>query len=144
MRRGKLDAKKAEQERLQNILLEMLKEDENKYCADCQAKTPRWAAWNLGVFICIRCAGIHRNLGVHISKVRSVNLDSWTAEQVQSMRVMGNEKARKVYEHSLPDHFRRSMTDHQMEQFIRAKYEQKRYMLNGFVYPQIDINDLPK
>ncbi|KAJ1362323.1 hypothetical protein KIN20_021847 [Parelaphostrongylus tenuis] len=122
----------------------MLKEDENKYCADCQAKTPRWAAWNLGVFICIRCAGIHRNLGVHISKVRSVNLDSWTAEQVQSMRVMGNEKARKIYEHSLPEHFRRSMTDHQMEQFIRAKYEQKRYMLNGFVYPRIDINDLPK
>lgn len=122
----------------------MLKEDENKYCADCQAKTPRWAAWNLGVFICIRCAGIHRNLGVHISKVRSVNLDSWTAEQVQSMRVMGNEKARKVYEHSLPDHFRRSMADHQMEQFIRAKYEQKRYMLSGFVYPRVDVNDLPK
>ncbi|KJH48881.1 putative GTP-ase activating protein [Dictyocaulus viviparus] len=144
IRRGKLEGKKAEQERLQNILLEMLKEDENKYCADCQAKTPRWAAWNLGVFICIRCAGIHRNLGVHISKVRSVNLDSWTAEQVQSMRVMGNEKARKVYEHSLPDHFRRSMTDHQMEQFIRAKYEQRRYMLNGFVYPRVDVNDLPK
>ncbi|EYB84849.1 hypothetical protein Y032_0309g2083 [Ancylostoma ceylanicum] len=144
MRRGKPDEKKAEQERLQNILLEMLKEEENKYCADCQAKTPRWAAWNLGVFICIRCAGIHRNLGVHISKVRSVNLDSWTAEQVQSMRVMGNEKARKVYEHSLPDHFRRSMADHQMEQFIRAKYEQKRYMLPNFVYPRVDVNDLPK
>ncbi|WKY03291.1 hypothetical protein Q1695_004773 [Nippostrongylus brasiliensis] len=130
MRRGKADEKKAEQERLQNILLDMLKEDENKYCADCQAKTPRWAAWNLGVFICIRCAGIHRNLGVHISKVRSVNLDTWTPEQ--------------VYEHSLPDHFRRSMADHQMEQFIRAKYEQKRYMLNGFVYPRVDVNDLPK
>ncbi|KAK6752787.1 hypothetical protein RB195_003909 [Necator americanus] len=144
MRRGKQDEKKAEQERLQNILLDMLKEDENKYCADCQAKTPRWAAWNLGVFICIRCAGIHRNLGVHISKVRSVNLDSWTAEQVQSMRVMGNEKARKAYEHSLPDHFRRSMADHQMEQFIRAKYEQKRYMMPNFVYPRVDVNDLPK
>ncbi|KIH47429.1 putative GTP-ase activating protein, partial [Ancylostoma duodenale] len=117
MRRGKPDEKKAEQERLQNILLEMLKEEENKYCADCQAKTPRWAAWNLGVFICIRCAGIHRNLGVHISK---------------------------VYEHSLPDHFRRSMADHQMEQFIRAKYEQKRYMLPNFVYPRVDVNDLPK
>ena len=43
---------------------------------------PRWASWNIGVFICIRCAGFHRNLGVHISKVKSVNLDSWTAEQL--------------------------------------------------------------
>lgn len=44
---------------------------------------PRWASWNLGVFICIRCAGIHRNLGVHISRVKSVNLDQWTSEQIQ-------------------------------------------------------------
>lgn len=43
---------------------------------------PRWASWNLGVFLCIRCAGIHRNLGVHISRVKSVNLDSWTPEQI--------------------------------------------------------------
>lgn len=44
---------------------------------------PRWASWNTGVFICIRCAGIHRNLGVHISRVKSVNLDQWTPEQIQ-------------------------------------------------------------
>ena len=43
---------------------------------------PRWASWNLGIFLCIRCAGIHRNLGVHITKVKSVNLDTWTPEQV--------------------------------------------------------------
>jgi hypothetical protein len=43
---------------------------------------PRWASWNLGLFFCIRCAGIHRNLGVHISRVKSVNLDTWTPQQV--------------------------------------------------------------
>lgn len=53
---------------------------------------PRWASWNIGVFLCIRCAGIHRNLGVHISKVKSVNLDSWTPEQVVSLQQMGNSR----------------------------------------------------
>ena len=44
---------------------------------------PRWASWNLGIFICVRCAGIHRSLGATVSKVRSVNLDAWTHEQLQ-------------------------------------------------------------
>lgn len=51
---------------------------------------PRWASWNLGVFMCIRCAGIHRNLGVHISRVKSVNLDQWTPEQIQVFKDMPN------------------------------------------------------
>jgi stromal membrane-associated protein len=70
------------QEKYQLILSQMLKEDDNRFCVDCDTKSPRWASWNLGIFICIRCAGFHRNLGVHISKVKSVNLDSWTAEQI--------------------------------------------------------------
>uniref|UniRef100_A0A8C6Y2N6 Small ArfGAP 1 n=1 Tax=Naja naja TaxID=35670 RepID=A0A8C6Y2N6_NAJNA len=70
-------------EQHQAILAKLLREEDNKYCADCEAKGPRWASWNTGVFICIRCAGIHRNLGVHISRVKSVNLDQWTPEQIQ-------------------------------------------------------------
>lgn len=66
----KVDPKKVEADRLLGFLQELLREEENKYCADCEAKQPRWASWNLGVFLCIRCAGLHRNLGVHISKVR--------------------------------------------------------------------------
>ena len=45
---------------------------------------PRWASWNLGIFICIRCSGIHRGMGTHISRVKSVDLDAWTDEQLQS------------------------------------------------------------
>ncbi|NXF12766.1 SMAP2 protein, partial [Smithornis capensis] len=98
-------------ERYQAVLAGLLAEDENKFCADCQAKGPRWASWNLGVFICIRCAGIHRNLGVHISRVKSVNLDQWTQEQIQCVQEMGNGKANRLYEAFLPENFRRPQTD---------------------------------
>ncbi|XP_028845228.1 stromal membrane-associated protein 1-like isoform X2 [Denticeps clupeoides] len=114
-------------EQHQAILSKMLREEDNKYCADCEAKGPRWASWNLGVFICIRCAGIHRNLGVHISRVKSVNLDQWTPEQIQSVQDMGNTKARALYEAHLPDNFRRPQTDQAVEFFIRDKYEKKKY-----------------
>lgn len=66
--KSRVDAKRTESERLQEIVVDLLREEENKYCADCEAKQPRWASWNLGVFLCIRCAGIHRNLGVHLTK----------------------------------------------------------------------------
>lgn len=98
-------------------------------------KGPRWASWNLGVFLCIRCAGIHRNLGVHISRVKSVNLDSWTPEQVVSLQQMGNSRARAVYEAQLPDGFRRPQTDSALESFIRAKYEHKKYVAREWVQP---------
>ncbi|XP_061644911.1 stromal membrane-associated protein 1-like isoform X1 [Phyllopteryx taeniolatus] len=114
-------------ERHQAILSKLLREDENKYCADCAAKGPRWASWNLGVFMCIRCAGIHRNLGVHISRVKSVNLDQWTPEQIQSMVDMGNSLARQLYEAHLPENFSRPQTDQAVEIFIRDKYERKKY-----------------
>ncbi|XP_065256595.1 stromal membrane-associated protein 1 isoform X1 [Emys orbicularis] len=114
-------------EQHQAILAKLLREEDNKYCADCEAKGPRWASWNTGVFICIRCAGIHRNLGVHISRVKSVNLDQWTPEQIQCMQDMGNTKARIVYEANLPENFRRPQTDQAVEFFIRDKYEKKKY-----------------
>uniref|UniRef100_A0A8C5BYD1 Small ArfGAP 1 n=1 Tax=Gadus morhua TaxID=8049 RepID=A0A8C5BYD1_GADMO len=114
-------------EQHQVILSKMLREEENKYCCDCEAKGPRWASWNLGVFMCIRCAGIHRNLGVHIARVKSVNLDQWTPEQIQSMVDIGNRRARLMYEAHLPESFRRPQTDQAMEVFIRDKYERKKY-----------------
>ncbi|XP_051503492.1 stromal membrane-associated protein 1-like isoform X2 [Myxocyprinus asiaticus] len=128
-------------EQHQAILSKMLREDDNKYCADCEAKGPRWASWNLGVFICIRCAGIHRNLGVHISRVKSVNLDQWTPEQIQSVQNMGNTKARQLYEAHLPENFRRPQTDQAVEFFIRDKYERKKYYDKNAVNGAIKSSD---
>lgn len=62
----------------QIVLLEkLLKQTGNKLCADCRRKSPSWASINCGVFICIKCAGFHRELGVHITKIKSINLDKW-------------------------------------------------------------------
>lgn len=122
-------------DKCQSLIEVLLKDDDNKYCVDCDAKGPRWASWNLGVFLCIRCAGIHRNLGVHISKVKSVNLDSWTPEHVAYVQRMGNSRARAIYEANLPDDFRRPQTDTALESFIRAKYEHKKYIAQDYVDP---------
>ncbi|XP_065091862.1 stromal membrane-associated protein 1 [Ochlerotatus camptorhynchus] len=134
-RKNETERQKQIQEKCQMLLTKMLRDDDNKYCVDCDAKGPRWASWNLGVFLCIRCAGIHRNLGVHISRVKSVNLDSWTPEQVVSLEQMGNSRARAVYEALLPDGFRRPQTDSALESFIRAKYEHKKYLAREWVPP---------
>ncbi|XP_071448339.1 stromal membrane-associated protein 1-like isoform X2 [Hetaerina americana] len=130
------DKQKAIQEKCQTLLNQMLRDEDNKYCVDCDAKGPRWASWNLGVFLCIRCAGIHRNLGVHISKVKSVNLDTWTPEQVVCLQQMGNSRARAVYEANLPDGFRRPQSDSSLEAFVRAKYEARKYVAREWVPPQ--------
>jgi stromal membrane-associated protein len=131
------DKTKQLQDKCQSVLNGLLRDEDNKYCVDCDSKGPRWASWNIGVFLCIRCAGIHRNLGVHISKVKSVNLDTWTPEQVVSLQQMGNSRARAVYEANLPDNFRRPQNDSSLESFIRAKYEHKKYIAREWVPPTL-------
>uniref|UniRef100_A0A6Q2Z0M7 Arf-GAP with coiled-coil, ANK repeat and PH domain-containing protein n=1 Tax=Esox lucius TaxID=8010 RepID=A0A6Q2Z0M7_ESOLU len=72
----------------------------NEYCCDCGQADPRWASINLGVLLCIECSGIHRSLGVHCSKVRSLNLDSWEPELLKLMCELGNGVINHIYEGS--------------------------------------------
>ncbi|KAG5929001.1 hypothetical protein E4U42_007498 [Claviceps africana] len=97
----------------------------NNQCADCHARNPAWASWSLGVFLCMRCAAIHRKLGTHISKVKSLSMDSWSNEQVDNMRKVGNVASNQIYNPESkhpPVPVDVDEADSAMERFIRQKY----------------------
>ncbi len=59
---------RAQTEANAKLLRSLVKHPDNKVCVDCKKNDPRWASWNIGCFLCIRCSGIHRSMGTHISK----------------------------------------------------------------------------
>jgi len=64
----------------------------NNKCVECGMKNPQWASVSFGTVFCLECSGVHRSLGVHISFVRSIAMDSWTPAQIALMKAGGNEK----------------------------------------------------
>jgi len=124
----------------------------NKECADCKAYGPNWASWNLGILICETCSGVHRNLGTHISKVKSTKLDKWKPEQVIPCRKIGNEVSNAFYEYDVPPgtkyvaSVKSSGGDkidpteaRKLERWIRAKYEAKKYARPGVDPPHVRL-----
>jgi hypothetical protein len=98
----------------------------NRICADCNAKNPRWVSINLGVFVCMRCCGQHRKLGVHISKMKSVTLDRWTPEMVRVIEPLDNEIVNAYWEMNLTSPKpTEAASAHVVEGFIKSKYEHR-------------------
>ncbi|CAM9942334.1 unnamed protein product [Ectocarpus sp. 8 AP-2014] len=121
-------------------LRSLLEREENIVCADCTAKLPTWASVNTGVFLCTQCAGCHRSLGVHISKVLSVQLDDWTKAQVEFMAGMGNEMANSFLEYHVPSTWLKPShvepRDYR-DAYIKAKYQSRLFEFRGKKKPVI-------
>ncbi|KAJ2955167.1 hypothetical protein NQZ79_g8792 [Umbelopsis isabellina] len=105
----------------------------NNFCADCNAADPDWASINLGTLLCIECSGIHRSLGVHVSKVRSVTLDKWESESIEIMLLLGNVKTNEIFEAKINNEKQQksiqpSSTRAEKDQFITDKYVRRKFV----------------
>ncbi|KAK8507980.1 hypothetical protein V6N13_055446 [Hibiscus sabdariffa] len=129
----------------------------NDVCAECSALEPDWASLNLGILLCIECSGVHRNLGVHISKVRSLTLDVkvWEPSVVELFRLLGNTYCNSIWEGSLlknesVDESNPSSTSitkpgaedafSDKEKYIHAKYVDKSLIIRDALQPEDSPN----
>ncbi|KAF7205150.1 arf-GAP with dual PH domain-containing protein 1 [Nothobranchius furzeri] len=116
-------------ERTIRTFKELLLRTGNDGCADCGAPGPTWGSCSVGVFICLDCSGIHRNIP-EISKVKSLRLSHWEDHEIQFMAENGNELMKQKYEAAVPIYYYKpTFKDCQVlkEQWIRAKYERKEF-----------------
>nr|NP_001121597.1 zinc finger protein Ci-ArfGAP-3 [Ciona intestinalis]FAA00096.1 TPA: zinc finger protein [Ciona intestinalis] len=120
-------------------------------CADCSAPDPVWASVNRGVYMCNDCAGIHRNLGRHVSQVKHLHRSTWHPNQQNMVHQLAMVGSNSIWEHSLLDPAQMrsgkrkpnpSDSVHPTKnEFIRAKYEQLAYVHRP---PRRDDDDLGK
>ncbi|OBA28162.1 ArfGap-domain-containing protein [Hanseniaspora valbyensis NRRL Y-1626] len=123
---------------VQKQLDTILRIPSNNKCADCKRKNnPRWSSYSLGLVICIQCAGIHRSLGTHITKVKSIDLDFWQPEDVSKLVQMnGNDRANIKYEGKLMDLNSGSGIKEytprleELRSYIKTKYDIKKWMIS--------------
>jgi len=119
-----------EKEKNRAAVITLMKQSENSKCADCSNTETNWASINIGIFICIECAGIHRKLGTHITQVRSITMDRWEDDTVKTMKHIGNANSNSKYLAKFSHNEKRLMPKDTMEtklKFITDKYEHRKW-----------------
>ncbi|NXF60897.1 ASAP1 protein, partial [Ciccaba nigrolineata] len=102
----------------------------NRECCDCSAPDPTWLSINLGILICIECSGIHREMGVHLSRIQSLSLDKLSTSELLLARNIGNSGFNKIMEVNLPSFSLKPTVHSDMavrKNFIISKYVEKKY-----------------
>lgn len=118
----------------QSIISHILKLPGNDKCVDCySSKDPTWLSTNYGVLVCIECSGIHRELGVHISRIQSLTLDNIGTSQLLLARVMSNAGLNEIMEAELSPSYKLKPNSSMEEryEFIRAKYCDKKFAMKS-------------
>jgi hypothetical protein len=104
----------------------------NQTCAECSKPDPDWVSLNLGCVVCIDCSGVHRSLGVHISKMRSLTLDDLEPAEYAMLMSMGNELCNSIWEAKFSPQIAPKPVPSDpyavRDKFIRAKYQHKRFL----------------
>ncbi|KAG8469845.1 hypothetical protein KFE25_006300 [Diacronema lutheri] len=106
-------------------LTDVLSQPHNRRCFDCshcEDEMAVWASINLGVFVCERCAGMHRALGTHKSRIKSAYADVWTVEMIERMEALGNERARELYGEAGRVRVSKDVDAEVLEVHVRDKY----------------------
>uniref|UniRef100_A0A4W5LZN1 ArfGAP with SH3 domain, ankyrin repeat and PH domain 1 n=1 Tax=Hucho hucho TaxID=62062 RepID=A0A4W5LZN1_9TELE len=107
------------------IIEEVLRMPGNEVCCDCGAADPKWLSTNLGILTCIECSGIHREMGVHISRIQSMELDKLGTSELLLAKNVGNSSFNEIMEENLPCPSPKPTPSSDMtvrKEFINAKY----------------------
>ena len=114
----------------EEVLERMYSNVSNQNCADCGSPNPEWASINLGITICIDCCGVHRGLGVHISKTRGTTLDEWNNALLDVVSGIGNNRSNELWEATLPAGEKPTVDseDAAKRNFIEKKYRDRAFV----------------